>query len=60
MLILIYNKLNNIGSYKRAKVKFFKEMEYVILADILDDPDMTDALKIILQKFIVKNFSEHS
>lgn len=52
MLILIYKKKNNIKSYKKAKISFFKELVYLIFLEILDNPNELKRLKSNLQKYI--------
>lgn len=52
MLVLIYKKKNNIKSYKKAKVRFFKELVYSILLEALDNPDEMQRLKANLRKFV--------
>lgn len=62
MLILIYKKRNNIKSYKKAKNRFFKELLYDILDNILDNPELTVQFRKNIKNF-KKNrdldFSEH-
>ncbi len=57
-LILIYKKLNNIKSYKQAKRNFFKEMNYLIILEVLKDKKMIKRIRNNLQNKIRKNFSE--
>jgi len=52
MLVLIFKKKNSIDSYKKAKIRFFKELLYSILLDALDDPEQMLYLKANLRKFI--------
>lgn len=52
MLVLIYKKQNNIKSYKKAKIRFFKELLYLILFEALDNPDEIIRLKSKLKSFI--------
>jgi len=52
MLILIYKKKNNIKSFKKAKIRFFKELIYLIFLDILENPDELNRLKSNLLKFV--------
>jgi len=40
MLVLLYKKLNDIKSYKKAKVKFFKELLSSIMLDIIESPEL--------------------
>ena len=54
MLILIFKKKNNISSYKKAKIRFFKELVYGILDDIMDDAELTDKFRKNLRKFVQK------
>lgn len=51
-LILIYKKENNIPSYKKAKIRFFKELLYSILLEALEHPQEIQRLKKTLTKFI--------
>ncbi len=51
-LILIYKKQNNIKSYKKAKIKFFKELLYTILLEALEHPKEVERLKHTLIKFV--------
>lgn len=51
-LILIYKKQNNIKSYKKAKIKFFKELLYTILLEALEHPSEIERLKNTLIKFV--------
>jgi len=52
MLILIYKKRNGIKSYKKAKIRFFKELLYSILLEAIDNPNELNRLKSNLKKFI--------
>ena len=52
MLALIYKKENKIKSYKRAKIRFFKELMYAIFLQALENPEEINRLKIAFQKFI--------
>lgn len=54
MLVLIYKKQNNIKSYKKAKIQFFKELNYFILLEILEQPNELIRLKKILKSFLKK------
>ena len=45
MLVLIYKQKNQIKSYKSAKIKFYKELFYTIMLDILENPDELKRLK---------------
>ena len=51
MLILIYKKQNGLQSYKKAKIRFFKELLYTILLEALDHPDEIIRLKQSLKDF---------
>lgn len=53
MLILIYKKQNNIKSYKRAKIKFFKEFLYAVLLDVMENPEEMEKLKKQLKRFVL-------
>ena len=52
MLVLIYKKQNGIKSYKKAKIRFFKELLYLILFEALDNPDEIIRLKSKLKSLI--------
>ena len=52
MLILIYKKENNIKSYKKAKIRFFKELVYLIFLEILENPEELKRLKSNLKKYV--------
>ncbi len=52
MLILIYKKRNGIKSYKKAKIRFFKELLYLILFEALENPNEINRLKSKLKKFV--------
>lgn len=52
MLLLIYKKHNNIQSYKKAKIRFFKELFYSLILDILDAPQGAEWLKNTAKNFI--------
>ena len=51
-LVLIYKKQNNIKSYKKAKIRFFKELLYTILLEALEHPQEVQRLKKTLIKFV--------
>jgi len=52
MLVLIYKKHNGIKSYKKAKIRFFKELLYLILLEALDNPEEIQRIKSTLNKFV--------
>lgn len=52
MLVLIYKKRNGIKSYKKAKIRFFKELLYLILFEALENPDELNRLKNTLKKIV--------
>ena len=54
MLILIFKKKNNIKSFKRAKIRFFKELLYTILLEALENPEELNRLKMTCKKFLQK------
>ncbi|MCB9281866.1 MAG: IS4 family transposase [Lewinellaceae bacterium] len=54
MLVLIYKHGNQINSYKKAKVRFFKELFYSTLLEVLEDPLQTLEFKQRLILFIRK------
>lgn len=45
MLVLVYRKRNQISSYRRAKIQFFKELQANVILDVLDLPDGPALLK---------------
>ena len=45
MLVLVYKKRNNITSYKKAKIQFFKELQANVISEVLELPDGIDRLK---------------
>lgn len=53
MLVLIYKKENNIKSYKLAKTRFFKELFYDTLLEMLQTPEGVEKLKQIVEKFVL-------
>lgn len=54
-LILIYKKQNEIKSYKKAKIRFFKELMYSVFLDALEHPQEIERLKNTMRKFIQLN-----
>ena len=52
MLVLIYKKQNGVKSYKKAKIRFFKELLYLILLEALENPDELDRIKSTLKKYV--------
>jgi hypothetical protein len=52
MLILIYKKKNQIKSYKKAKIRFFKELLYAIFLEGLEQPHELERMKSNFKKFI--------
>jgi len=52
MLVLIYKKKNGIKSYKKAKIRFFKELLYLTFLEALEHPDEITRLKNSFKKFI--------
>lgn len=52
MLVLIFKKLNGIKSYKKAKIRFFKELLYLILFEAMEDPGELERLKSMLKKYV--------
>ena len=52
MLVLIFKRRNAIKSYKKAKIRFFKELLYSILLEGLDNPDETERIKLALKKYV--------
>lgn len=49
MLILVYKKLNNIQSYKIAKIRFFKELQAAVTLELIDSPMGLERLRLILK-----------
>lgn len=58
MLLLVYKKLNNIRSYKIAKIRFFNELQAAILLEMLEDTDNIPLMKDILKKHVIYNGSD--
>ena len=54
MLLLVYKKVNNIKSYKIAKIRFFNELQAAILLEMLENPDNIPLVKEILRKTLRK------
>lgn len=54
MLILLYKKHNGIGSYKLAKIQFFKELTATVMLELLESPGGVERLKHNLRHFIQK------
>ena len=54
MLVLIYKKENRVTSYKIAKTRFFKELFYGTLLEMLKTPEGVEYLKQIVEKFVRK------
>jgi hypothetical protein len=52
MLILIYKKNNEIPSYKKAKIQFFKELMYSIFLEAMDQPEEMARLKDNFKRLI--------
>ncbi|MEZ4958553.1 MAG: transposase [Saprospiraceae bacterium] len=52
MLVLIYKKHNDIKSYKKAKIQFFKELFYSVMLDVLESPEGLEWLKKTAKNFI--------
>lgn len=50
MLILVYKKENNIQSYKKAKIQFFKELQANVILAVLELPDGVDLIKKYMSK----------
>ena len=55
MLVLVYKKLNNINSYKKAKIQFFKELRANLILEVLELPDGIDKLKKYLAYQLRRN-----
>ena len=49
MLMLVYKKLNNIKSYKFAKIQFFKELQAAVILELLETDDRTIRFKKYLK-----------
>lgn len=54
MLVLIYKIQNNIKSYKHAKIQFFKELNYLILLEIIENSTELSRFKKILKSVVKK------
>jgi len=54
MLILVYKKMNQIKSYKIAKIQFFKELEAVIILKLTESDEGIQRLRYNLKKYIQK------
>ncbi len=52
MLVLIYKKRNGIKSYKKAKIRFFKELLYLILLEAMENTDELERIKSTLKKYV--------
>lgn len=52
MLVLIFKRKNKVKSYKKAKIRFFKELLYTILLEALDDPNETERIKKTLKQYV--------
>jgi hypothetical protein len=52
MLVLIYKKNNEIRSYKRAKSRFYKELEAGVTLELIENPLGVERLKKILKEYI--------
>lgn len=52
MLLLVYKKVNNIRSYKIAKIRFFNELQAAILLELLEEPQNIPLIKAILEKHV--------
>jgi hypothetical protein len=50
MLLLVYKKVNNIKSYKIAKIRFFNELQAAILLEIIQNDQHLVIMKDILEK----------
>ena len=55
MLVLVYKKMNNIASYKKAKIQFFKELQANVILEVLELPDGIDKLKKYLSEQVRRN-----
>jgi hypothetical protein len=55
MLILVYKKVNDIKSYKIAKIRFFNELQADILLEKLENPENIPLIKEILRKYVRKS-----
>lgn len=53
MLLLVYKKLNNISSYKIAKLRFFKELQATVMLRILEAEDGNYWMKRNLKNYII-------
>ncbi len=55
MLVLIYKAQQQIDSYKHAKIQFFRDLHYLILLDIMNDPQEIIRFKGKLIKLLNKS-----
>ena len=55
MLVLVYKKMNNITSYKKAKIQFFKELQANVILEVLELPNGVDKLKKYLSEQVRRN-----
>lgn len=60
MLVLIYKRQNGIASYKMAKIRFFKELFYSIMLDLIESPEGLDWLRITAKKFVQRERMDFS
>ena len=55
MLLLVYKKLNNIKSYKIAKIRFFNELQAAILLEMIENTENIPMIKELLRKYVRKS-----
>ena len=58
MLLLVYKKLNNIKSYKIAKIRFFNELQAAILLEMIENTENIPIIKELLRKYVRKSDSK--
>ena len=58
MLLLVYKKLNNIKSYKIAKIRFFNELQAAILLEMIENTENIPMIKELLRKYVRKSDSK--
>lgn len=52
MLLLVYKKINQIPSYKMAKIRFLSELSDGILLEIIENPELFPLFQAILRKSV--------
>lgn len=52
MLILLFRKLNEIKSYRMAKIRFFNELQAAVILDFLDSTDNIQTLRNNVNQYL--------